>query len=190
MLQVALTNIRKKMKFYTYILFLFITFPALKTYGQETNKQIIYEQKALDFFVDSILNRIKPFNDLRAHFDGRVDSSITTIEYSMVRKFPDDRELREEYQKSQNATHEFWIKNKKPTFLLQIKKPVKNKSKKHYGHKSNVIRLMVFQNKNVGIRNYVWFRTFIKSGYEGYDLYFILDNEGKVISWTYSTFIF
>lgn len=156
----------------------------------ESSSTIIYEQHALDFFADSILNKVNPFKNLTAHFGGLIDSSITAIEYTMTKKFPADKELYDEYQKREKATNEFWTKNKKPTFLLVVKKPIKNKSKKRYGEKSNVIRLMVFQNKKIGERNYVWFRTFIKSGDGGYDLYFMLDNKGKVIWWTYSNFIF
>lgn len=177
-------------RLFVYISFLFINFTFLKTFGQKTDTKIIYEQKALDFFADSILNKVNPFKNLIAHFDGLVDSSITVIEYAMTKKFPNDKELYEEYKKRENATNEFWHKNKRPTFLLQVRNPIKNKFKKHYGQKNNVIRLVVCQNKNVGERNYVWFRTFIKSGDSGYDLYFVLDNKGKVISWTYSNFIF
>ncbi len=171
-------------------LYLFII--LLLTYSQVSaqNSKIIFEQKALDYFADSILIKVNPFKNIVAHFDGIVDSSITTIQYEMTTKYPDDKELKEEYLKKEKATTEFWKKNNKQPFPLIVKDPIKKKSKKHYGNKSKVIRLMVFQSKNIGIRNFVWFRTFIKDGYEGYDIYFTLDSDGRIINWYYDTFIY
>jgi hypothetical protein len=173
-----------------HILILVLSTILSPLFGQELNNKIIFEQKALDFFADSIVNKIVPFKDLEIHFNGLVDSSLTTVQYKMISRYPDDKLLNEEYQKSNNAQGEFWSKNKKPTFWLDIKKPVKNKIKKHYGKKNKAIRLMIFQNKKVGDKNIVWFRTFVKDGYNGYDFYFIMDKVGKVTYWYYDTFIF
>ena len=169
-------------------IFIILTLTFGQVLGQ--NSKIIFEQKALDYFADSILNKVNPFKNVVAHFDGIVDSSITTIQYEMIAKYPDDIELKEEYLKKEKATTEFWKRNNRPPFSLVVKEPIKKKSKKHYGKKSRTIRLMVFQSKNVGSRNFVWFRTFIKDGYQGYDIYFTLDGDGKIINWYYDTFIF
>ena len=171
---------------------LYILIILTLTYGHilgQSNK-IIFEQKALDYFADSILNKMNPFRNVVAHFDGIVDSSITTIQYEMTEKYPDDTELLSEYQKRCNATTEFWEENKRPPFSLVVEDPIKKRSKKQYENKNTVIRLMVFQSKNVGIRNFVWFRAFGKSGDGGYDIYFTLDSDGRIINWYYETFIF
>jgi hypothetical protein len=84
-----------------YILLIFFTLFQLPLLGQTEN--IIFEQKALDFFKDSIVSKVKPFDNLMIHFNGWVDSSITTIDYSLVYLYPDDKELEKEYLKVENT---------------------------------------------------------------------------------------
>ena len=168
--------------------FLFL-FCSLTSFSQGNN--IVYEQIALDFFADSIVGNKEPFLACKVHFDGEVDSSITTIRYHLTAKYPNDKELKEQYEIAQTANNEFWGNNKRETFELNTHPPIeKRKYKKNYGRKSDVVRLMVFQNKQVGQRNYVWFRTFTGDGYQGQDLHFIMDINGNVLDWTQTSFIF
>ena len=152
---------------------------------------MVYEQIALDFFADSIIGHQESFKDCKVHYDGLVDSSITTIDFDLTLLYPDDKELKQHYEIRENADSKFWRDNKKKNFHLELKSPIKNKKgKKKYGRKSKVVRLMVFQNIQVGEKNFIAFRTFSGSGYQGYDLYFIIDNNGIVIDWTKTHFIF
>jgi len=153
-------------------------------------QNVVFEQSALDYFADSIVNKKDPFNNMIIHFTGNVDSSITTIQYEMTQFFPNDTLLYAEYKKTLTATSGFWRGNNKAPFKLEIKDPVIGNEKRKYGKNSKVIRLMVFQNKTVGDKNYVWIRGFTGSGYTGHDIYFIMNSDGRVIKWYKSSFIF
>jgi hypothetical protein len=173
---------KKKRQYIVIIIILFGAFSKIN--GQEPNDKVVFEQKALDFFADSILNRIEPFKKFVAYFDGVVDSSITTIQYEMIKKYPNDTLLINEYYKTEKAgrTEEFWKNNKRPTFLLNVKNPIR----KIHGQGN----LRVLQYENVGKRNYVWFEIFMKDEDFGYGIYFTMDNNGKILNWYYDKFRF
>jgi hypothetical protein len=91
---------------------------------------------------------------------------------------------------AESADNNFWINNKSESFKLSVKELIKKKKYKKRHKKENNVGIMVFQNKQVGKRNYVWFRTFMEDGEQGYDLHFIMNNNGDVLDWIKSSFIF
>ena len=162
---------------------------CLTIWGQDTN--VVYEQIALNFFTDSLVGKKAPFQECKTHFEGEVDSSITTISYEMTIRYPTDKELAKQYEIAHNSDNEFCKNNKRGTFELEIHPPVEmRKYRKKYGRKSDVVRIIVYQNKQVGQRNYVKFRTFTGDGNQGYDLYFLIDKTGTVLDWSMTSFIF
>jgi hypothetical protein len=155
----------------------------------------IFEQKALDFFRDSLLHKKEPFLKTRAYFGGQVDSRITTLGFSCVaRKFYNgeikDKALGQYLLMEDSATNEFYENNKREPFELEVKKPIRRNFIKPLAPKKTTSTIKIFQNRRIGDKNYVWFRLYSKDGWSGKDLYFIMDNEGQIIDWCYLGFIF
>lgn len=140
--------------------------------AQAPSFEVVFEQRALKFFLDSVLNKMKPFTGLKASLlDGWIlllpQCRMSSLSFMpMIRCF--------EFYKVQTGKALFWRTNKKPAFLLQVNKPVKHKVRDKYRYKSKIIRLMVFQERQVGEKHFVWIRTFTKDGYTGFDFYFVI----------------
>jgi hypothetical protein len=169
---------------------------STSTFAQdiERNKHV-YEQIALDFFIDSLLHKKEPFLKTRAYFDGKVDSSITVLGFSCIknqyyREKQKDKELEQYLNYEARADNAFHLNNKKAPFLLQVKKPVKKRFIKLLAPKRSTAVIQVFQNKSIGDKNYIWFRLYTRSGWSGKDLYFTVNDEGEVLDWCYLSFIF
>ena len=59
-----------------------LLFCSLTSFSQDNI--MVYEQIALDFFADSIIGHQESFKDCKVHYDGLVDSSITTIDFDLT----------------------------------------------------------------------------------------------------------
>lgn len=165
---------------------IFFVLYSFASFAQDTN--IVFEQKALDFFADSIIGKQAPFQKSIVYFKGKVDESISIVRYDLVKKYPEDAELKEQYRIESSANNDFWKNNKKDSFKLKIKSPIQKR--KYRPRKKHNVGLMVFQNKQIGNRNHIWFRTFTEDGEQGHDLHFIMNNNGEVLDWIKISFIF
>lgn len=180
------------------LFFLFILISSsitLYAQGRQKKDSPVYEQKALDFFVDSLLHKKEPFLKTRAYFGGQVDSSVTVLGFSCIsRQFYNgeikDKALGEYLLMEDSATNQFYQNNKKKPFKIEVKKPIRKKFIKAFAPKKTTSTIRIFQNKRIGSKNYVWFRLYAKDGWSGKDLYFIMNDEGQIIDWCYLGFIF
>lgn len=169
------------------ILIIFLIGPFLIN-GQVTiESEIIFEQNAFDFFVDSLLNKKEPFIDKTAYFDGYVDSLVSPIYRAILLKYPKDKEIRKWHELNRDYQY-------KEQIQLQVKNQIRPFSElKNLGYKEkrNKIKVHINQVKKIEERNFVRFRTWIMNdGAKGYDMYFILNNQGRVIDYTCQYFIF
>lgn len=138
---------------------------------------IVFEQKALDFFTDSIINsKLAPFDKYKIYFEGKTDSSITYIQRDFALRYPSDTNL---YANSQRPLY-----NRKQPVNLIVRYPLISRKVSHFGYKSKKMILLIHQSKKVGDKNYVLMKGFINGGSQAYVLYFVLDNNGTIVNWS------
>ncbi|MCG9879510.1 MAG: hypothetical protein MH472_02825 [Bacteroidia bacterium] len=159
------------------LLLIIITFFIYQNVKGQSAEAIVFEQKALDFFTDSIINsKLAPFDKYKIYFDGETDSSITYIQRDFALRYPSDTAL---YASSQRPLHN----RKQPVYLI-VRYPLISRRVRHFGYKSKKMILLMHQSRKVGDKNYVLLKGFINGGSQAYVLYFVLDNNGTIVNWS------
>lgn len=150
----------------------------------------VYEQIALDFFANVVLQNDTLLKGYNADYDGWVDSSITTIPTQIYLRHQDDSLIVAAYRMTRTADNDFWLNNVKPPFQLTVPSPIHKRIKSSYSWRSQTARPTVFHHLLLGDKVYVWMRTMVGSGDRGVDYYLTLDQSGQVLNFDEIHFIF
>lgn len=171
---------------------LFVVFAGLLSVSSAPaqSTEPAYEQLALDYFANVILQNDTLLKGYSAHYDGWVDSSITTIPFKVYVKHQTDSLLSKAYGLVQTGGNEFWKKNVRPPIKLIIRLPIKAKSRRSYPIRSKVARPLVYQHLQLGDKVYVWIRVMLGAGYYGTDYYLTFDESGRILELNQESFVF
>lgn len=178
---------KKALKF---IFLLFLQLIPIKSFSQDyLNKNLVFEQLALDYFVDSLLNKKEPFLKTKAYYDGKVDSGVTDIGWSCISEpfFKENDNRLKVYLEYLEGTMDTTIM--KDPFLIEVREPIKKKYIKILAPKRNTSKLKVFQNLNFDDKNYIHISLTAKDQASGIDVFLILNQDGEIINWCYSSFL-
>jgi hypothetical protein len=168
-----------KIPFLYFFLFSYVLFAQ--------GKEISYEQIAVNFFADNLLDKKEPFINKVAYFDGEVNNSLTDLDISCISEKwygkANSDSILDNYYSSKKENKE------KPAFRILVPKPIKKKYKKLFAPKKHTLILEVHQNLNITNKNYVLIRMYDKDYNGGKELYLTMNTNGKVIDWCYYTFM-
>ena len=170
-------------------LILSLCISSFALYGQKDTVE--YEQIALNYFASEIIGKQTPFLNKRALFNGVVDSIQTSVPFPSARMLESNNELKQHSFRILNDENYNWRNDTRVPFAIDVLKPlVCYEPKKKYKSNSKVVRLKVFQNRSIGISNYVLIRALYGAGDKGQDVFIEMDITGKPINWYHVGFIY
>jgi len=144
----------------------------------------------LNYFTDVILHTDTLLKGYRAHYDGWVDSSITTIPFTTFLQHRTDSLIQSAYGDTQTASAEFWRTNVRPPFQLTVRSPIKAKNRRSYPLRSRVARPLVYHHLQLGERVYVEMKVLLSAGDYGISYYLTFDRLGSVLEFSEVSFIY
>lgn len=164
-------------------------FSSYSILGQIGDSIIIYEQRALYFLCDSILNKHPEFIKSKIHFNGQVESIVTEISSFHMNDYPNTEVIEDEIQQWFNSTDPILLIETRPQFQLTLDDNIKKKVRRKYSKKSKVLRLKIFQVKKIKNRYFVTIQSIEKKGNNGHYFYLVFNDVGNVVWWTQNAYV-